>query len=345
LGEALAPTGLGDDGGETIAVVVVTLATTFLALIIAELTPRRYAMQHPFRVALTLAPMLDVLASMLRPVIWVLEKCTNGVLRLLRADPRASRSEMSIEEVRELVLAHEELPDREKGIIRQVFAAGGRSIRQAMVPRANIDFLTATMTVEQARRAAWQHTHTRFPVHDAEPGSVIGFVHVRDLLAPDLDAGRPIRTLTRPITAYPPGKKLLAVLSEMQSGAAQIAAVVDEYGAVTGMVTLEDVVEELVGEMYDEYDVLPSEQAEPNGSGTVVDGLTGVGDFARRTGFELPVGRYDTVGGFLLAALDRTPHEGDSVEVGSHRLTVVSVDGWRVRQVRVESAPGRESAG
>ncbi len=330
---------LGDGGGETLAVLIVTLATTFLALIIAELTPRRYAMQRPLPVASQLGPLLDRLASVLRPVIWLLEKCTNGVLRLLRIDPQDSRADMSVEEVRELVLTHEEVPEPEKTIIRQVFAAGDRTVRQAMVPRASIDFLSATTTGAQARRAAWEHTHTRYPVLDGDDDRVAGFLHVRDLFAPELDPSSSIRDLIRPISAYPPNKKLLAVLAEMQTGAENIAAVVDEYGQLKGMVTLEDIVEELVGEMYDEYDRIPT--AAP-GAATVVDGLTSLPDFGRRLGFELPAGRYDTVGAYLQAALDRNPRVGDTVEVGGHRLTVDSVDGWRVDQVRVLPIPGEQ---
>lgn len=323
---------LGDGGGETLAVLIVTLATTFLALIIAELTPRRYSMQRPLPVAGLLGPALDLLASVFRPVIWLLEKCSNGLLRMLGVNPNDARAEMSVEEVRELVLTHEEVPEQERAIIRQVFAAGHRTIRQAMVPRAGIDFLPAGASVRQARRAAWEHTHTRYPVLDGDGDRVAGFLHVRDLFAPELDPGAPIRTLIRPITAYPPNKKLLTVLSEMQTGAGNIAAVVDEYGELTGMVTLEDVVEELVGEMYDEYDRIPT--AAP-GAATVVDGLTSLPDFGRRLGFELPSGRYDTVGGYLQAALDRNPRVGDTVEVGGYRLTVDSVDGWRVGLVTV----------
>ena len=333
---------LGDGGGETVAVLIVTLATTFLALIIAELTPRRYSMQRPVPVASLLGPPLDVLAAVFRPVIWLLEKCSNGLLRVLGVNPNDSRAEMSVEEVRELVLTHEEVPEQERAIIRQVFAAGDRTVRQAMVPRASIDFLSATTTGAQARRAAWEHTHTRYPVLDGADDRVAGFLHVRDLFAPELDPDAPIRELIRPISAYPPNKKLLAVLAEMQTGAENIAAVVDEYGQLKGMVTLEDIVEELVGEMYDEYDRVPT--AVPGGA-TVVEGLTSLSDFERRIGVELPAGRYDTVGGYLQAALDRNPRVGDTIEVGGLRLTVDSVDGWRVDQVIVTRLirPDRET--
>jgi putative hemolysin len=206
LGDLISP-GVGDAGGETLAVLIVTLATTFLALVVAELTPRRYAMQRPLPVASLLGPLLDRLASALRPVIWVLEKCTNGALRALGVNPKDARAELSVEEVRELVLTHEEVPAQEKTIIRQVFAAGDRTIRQAMVPRASIDFLSAATTGAQARRAAWEHTHTRYPVLDGDGDRVAGFLHVRDLFAPELDPNAPIRDLIRPITAYPPTKK------------------------------------------------------------------------------------------------------------------------------------------
>lgn len=345
LGDAMSSgdgSGLGEDGAETIAVLIVTLATTFLALIIAELTPRRYAMQRPVRVASLLGPILDLLASAFRPVIWLLEMCSNGLLRVLGVNPNESRAEMSVEELRELVLTHEEVPEQEKAIIRQVFAAGRRTIRQAMVPRASIDFLPAGTTVRQARRAAWEHARTRYPVRDGE--RVVGFLHARDLFTPELGPDDSISGLVRPITAYPPDKKLLTVLAEMQAGAANIAAVVDEYGTVAGMVTLEDVVEELVGEMYDEYDRIPTAGADPERGGvTVLDGLTSVSDFHRRLGFELPAGRYDTVGGFVLAALDRTPVVGDTVDVDEHRLTVDAVDGWRVGQVTVRRMAGPET--
>jgi putative hemolysin len=336
LGDLISP-GVGDAGGETLAVLIVTLATTFLALVVAELTPRRYAMQRPLTVASLLGPLLDRLASALRPVIWVLEKCTNGALRALGVNPKDARAELSVEEVRELVLTHEEVPAQEKTIIRQVFAAGDRTIRQAMVPRASIDFLSAATTGAQARRAAWEHTHTRYPVLDGDGDRVAGFLHVRDLFAPELDPNAPIRDLIRPITAYPPNKKLLAVLGEMQAGAENIAAVVHEYGQLTGMVTLEDLVEELVGEMYDEYDRIPTGTS---GDATVVDGLTSLSDFSRRLGFELPAGRYDTVGGYLQAALERTVRAGDAVVVDDHRLTVDTVDGWRVGQVTVVRLTG-----
>ncbi|HEY5878794.1 MAG TPA: transporter associated domain-containing protein [Nakamurella sp.] len=119
-----------------------------------------------------------------------------------------------------------------------------------------------------------------------------------------------------------------------------MAAVVDEYGSLMGMVTLEDLVEELVGEMYDEYDRVPQDR--PDQEGSIHERLTGVNDFARRAGFELPPGRYATGGGFMIASLERTVHAGDWVDIAGRRLTVTSVDGWRVRQVRAEPMPGAE---
>ena len=171
---------------ESLAVVLITLVVTFLALVISELTPRRYALQKGRGVALLLGPLLDRLATVFRPLIWLLSKSTNVLLRLLRADPSAPGDQMTSDELRELVASHENLGDEERRIVREVFAAGSRKVRDAMLPRTDVDFLDASMTVAQAREVAYRHSHTRFPVMDGSPDSVLGFVHARDLLDPAL---------------------------------------------------------------------------------------------------------------------------------------------------------------
>ena len=221
--------GLGADAAESLVVIVITLLLiTYVALVVSELTPRRYAMQRAEGVAMLLGPLLDRLATVFRPVIWVLSKSTNGALRLLRADPTAFRDEISGAELRELVMTHEGLPARERTIVREVFAAGDRHVREAMLPRTDIDFLDASSPVSTAARTAWEHAHTRYPVTDGSTDKVIGFVHVRDLLDPAL-AGRPalVRELARGIIAFLGTKPLLAALGELQAAGAHMAVVVE----------------------------------------------------------------------------------------------------------------------
>jgi putative hemolysin len=327
--------GMDAEAAEALAVIAITLLITYIALVISELTPRRYAMQRAEGVAMALGPILDRLATVFRPLIWLLSKSTNGALRVLRADPSAFRDEIGVEELREMVLTHEGLPQQEQRIVREVFAASERTVREVMLPRAAIDFLDASMPVEAAAAAAWEHAHTRYPVIDGSPDRVIGFVHVRDLLDPSL-AGRgvTVREVVRGITAFPGSTPLLTALSELQSANAHLAVVVDEYGALVGIVTVENLVEELVGDIYDEYDTVPP-PADPSGPSEEFDGLTRIGDFRQRTGIDLPKGPYDTIGGLLVTVLGRVPAIGDDVEVAGHRLTVVAVDGWRVQRLAV----------
>jgi putative hemolysin len=207
-----------------------------------------------------------------------------------------------------------------------------------MLPRTDVDFLDASLPVADAARMAWEHAHTRYPVIDGSPDKVIGFVHVRDLLDPDL-AGRPVtvRELVRGIVAFPGTKPLLPALTELQAAGAHLAVVVDEYGGLAGIVTVENLVEELVGDIYDEYDTrpAPAESTEP-GLGEI-DGLISLSEFRQRTGLQLPKGPYDTVGGLLVTMLSRVPTVGDEIEVSGHRLTVVAVDGWRVQRLQVST--------
>lgn len=324
-----------DASAYSLAVIVITLMVTMLALVISELTPRRYAMQRGAGVALLLGPILDRLATLFRPLIWLLSKATNLVLRLLGADPTAFQEHMSSEELRELVESHDALSAEERRILRDVFAAGALSVRDAMLPRTEVDFLDASLSVAQARERVWQHAHTRYPVITGTPDNVIGFIHARDLLDPAL-TGRPVtvKDLVRPVLALPATKPLLTTLTEMQHTPAQLALVVDEYGGLAGIVTLEDVLEMIVGDIYDEHDVEHRQAASEDGP-DVYDGLLRVDEFTDRTGIELPAGPYDTVGGLVLTRLGRLPEVGDAVTEAGHQLSVTEVRGWRVHRVRV----------
>lgn len=331
--------GLTNDAAESLAVIGITLAITFLALVLSELTPRRYAMQRAEGVAMLLGPTLDRLATLFRPLIWVLSKSTNLMLRLLGADPTAFREEISVEELRELVMTHEELPDQERRIVREVFAAGERHVRDAMLPRTEIDFLEASLSVALAARQAWEHAHSRYPVTDGSPEKVIGFVNVRDLLDPAYEGESVlVRDIVRSVMAFPATKPLLPALSELQGAGAHIAMVVDEYGGIAGIVTLENLVEKLVGDIYDEFDTVPTPPHASEPELGEVDGLLSLSDFRHRTGVELPAGPYETVGGLVVTKLGHVPAVGNEVEAAGHRLAVTAVAGWRVQRLVVSKS-------
>jgi putative hemolysin len=328
--------GLSEGLAGFIGVVGVTLIISYVTLVIGELAPKRLALQRAEGAALLVGPFLDRMATVSRPVIWLLSRSTNVVVRLLGGDPATSREAITAEEVRALVAGNTEIAPDERNLIEEVFSAGERQLREVLVPRTEVEFLDAGMPVSEAAKAAAGSPHSRYPVYRDSHDEVVGFVHVRDLLDPQL-SGRstPIGELVRPVLYLPASKRVLAVLSEMRREGHHLAIVVDEYGGTAGIVTLEDLLEELIGDIRDEYDVEDAQYRRLHGGALEIDGLVNLDAFADETGVELPEGPYETVAGYLMAVLGHLPQVGESVDVSGHRLSVTEVDGRRVARVRV----------
>ncbi|MEV4758084.1 hemolysin family protein [Micromonospora sp. NPDC049559] len=249
-----------------------------------------------------------------RVIVRAADSATRLVTDVLGATPGAGRERISEAELRALVAANTRIDPDERRILEEVLVAGASLVREVMMPRTEVTFLAAGLTLKEAAQLVRTETHTRYPVVDGTHDDVIGFVHLRDvLLRPDDDGRGTIRELTREVKQLPGSKRVLAALTEMRRERQHLAVVVDEYGGTAGIVTLEDLIEELVGEIHDEYDAAP----EPVLAGVpaVVDGRLNLADFAERTGFALPAGPYETVGGFVMAALGRLPVSGDEVQV------------------------------
>jgi CBS domain containing-hemolysin-like protein len=263
---------------------------------------------------------------------------TRWVIRLLGESATAGRARISQAELRDLLAHSDVLDGEERRLIDEVMAAGDRHVRELMVPRTEVVFIPASAMVAEAAQTVRAARHSRFPVIDGSHDDVVGFVHLRDLLIrPDVDPARTVAELARPLRTLPASKRLLAALSEMRREGDHLALVVDEYGGTAGIVTLEDLIEELVGEIHDEYDATP-EPGLPDGARPAeVDGLLNLNDFGERAGFALPPGPYETVGGFLMAKLGRVPRLGDEVLVptpgANWRLSVVGMDGRRAARV------------
>ena len=335
----------------TISLIVVTGVISFFTLVLGELAPKRLALQRPEPIALLAAPVLDRISVLARPLVWLLSQSTNLVVRLLGGDPAAGRGVMTEEELRDLVAGNQALSDDERHIVREVFDAGKRQLREVLVPRTEVEFIAASTPLDRAAKIAAAAPYSRFPVYQESYDDIIGFVHVRDLLNPGL-AGRPavpVGEVCRPVKQLPTSKRVLAALSEMRRDRAHMAIVVDEYGGTAGIVTLEDLVEELIGEITDEYDVEEPGPTQLRGGELEVDGLLNLDEFAEQTGVELPEGPYETVAGYVLATLGELPGVGAEVEVSGYKLTVTELDGRRIARVRVgragaDAAPGGEPA-
>jgi putative hemolysin len=326
----------------TLAFVLVTIAISYLSLVVGELTPKRLALQRAEGFSLLVAAPLNAIAKLSRPVIWLLSKSTDVMVRLLGGDPKASGESISQEELRDLVTAHESLSSDERRLIGEVFRAGDREVREVMTPRTEVDFLEASMTASRAAKQVHDSSHSRYPVVGRDEDDVLGFVHVRDLFLPHHPAGRAatVGDLVRDVKRLPGTAGVLTALSEMRRENHHLAIVVDEYGGTDGIVTLEDLIEEVIGEIYDEYDedVAAGGDERPDGP-QEVDGLLNLDDFREVTGLQLPEGPYETVAGYVLADLGRLPVVGDSVEVEGRTLTVLELDGRRIARIEVSRAP------
>ncbi|SFL90795.1 hemolysin family protein [Geodermatophilus ruber] len=329
----------------TLALVLVTIAISYLSLVVGELTPKRLALQRAEGFSLIVAAPLNAIAKLFRPVIWLLSKSTDLLVRLLGGDPKVSGESISQEELRDLVAAHESLTSDERRLIDEVFRAGDREVREVMTPRTEVDFLDASMTASRAARQVHDSSHSRYPVVGRDEDDVVGFVHVRDLFLPNHPAGRAatVGDLVREVKRLPGTAGVLTALSEMRRENQHLAIVVDEYGGTDGIVTLEDLIEEVIGEIYDEYDEdVAEEGAEEPGAPQEVDGLLNLDDFREVTGLPLPEGPYETVAGYVLAELGRLPEPGDTVTVDGRTLTVLELDGRRIARLRVDRAAEEE---
>ncbi len=333
LADVLVAWGLPVGIAGTTAFIAVTAFISYLSLVLGELVPKRLAMQRSEGVALFVAPVLDRVATITRPVIWLLSRSTNIVVRMLGLDPRAQGDEVTEEELRDMVSTHGELGAEERRVLTDVFGAADRQLSGVMVPRTEVEFLSAATPLADAARDVLDKPHSRYPVIGETVDDVVGVVHVRDLLTSALTgngAPRTVGDIARPVPLLPGSKPVLASLTEMRANRTHLAVVVDEYGGTDGIVTMEDILEELVGEIEDEYD-----PAQRNADSSEFDGLLHHEELEALTGIVLPEGPYETLAGFVQTALGRVPAAGDELEAGGHRFTVVEMDGRRVARVRI----------
>jgi putative hemolysin len=336
LGNYLVPrlidAGLSEGVSETLSLIGLTLVIAYFSLVFGELVPKRIALHSTETIALFVATPVAIISRLFRPLIWLLSHSSDLILKLFGIDPRASREDISEEELVDLVTGHKALTEEERDIVEEVFNASERLVHEVMVPRTEVDFLDANMLVSDAIRIAVDKAHSRYPVVRGNSDEVIGFIHVRDLLDPQY-SGKSIAIIemVRNIIFLPGTKGVLPALSEMRSQRQQIAIVLDEYGGTDGIVTLEDLVETLIGEIHDEYDEQTSEVSNQSRTGDYeIDGLISLEDLTEQTGVEIPEGPYETLSGYVMHALGRIPEINDVLRVDGARLTILSMEGKRV---------------
>ncbi len=358
LAASLAPVledwGMPTSVSTTVSLVVITVIISYFSIVIGELSAKRLAMQRAEGFALALAPLVSGIATIARPLIWFLGVSTNAVVRVFGGDPQLSRDSVTDEELRAMLSDSSTLGTEERSILDEVFDAGDSTLREVMVPRTEVDFLPADMPVQRAYREVRGAPHSRYPVTDGSVDRVVGFFHVRDLMDMDGAARRgDLRSIVRPVLSLPETVKILRALSSMRAASSHLAIVRDEYGGTAGIVTMEDLMEELIGDITDEYDVVGDGLSDAIDR---VDGLTTIEEFAESTGYVLPEGPYDTVAGYVMAQLGALPQVGDSVTVNLHpvegtdegdervefTMTVAGLDGRRAAWFTLRRGPADE---
>ena len=329
--------GLASAWATTISLIGVTLVIAYFSLVFGELVPKRVALFRAEEIALATAGIINVVANIFRPLIWMLSRSTDIVLRAFGVDPKVQRSQMSEEELLDLVTGHAALTDEERDIVEEVFNASERQVHEVMVPRTEVDFMDASLTVGKAIELAVDKAHSRYPVVRGSSDEVVGFIHVRDLLDTSLaNKSTKIVELARNIMYLPGTKGVLPALSEMRTQGQHLAIVLDEYGGTDGIVTLEDLVEVLIGDIRDEYDEHENEVSLEERTGDFeIDGLISIEDLIEETKLDIPEGPYETASGFVMHFLGRIPQVNDVVNVNGLRITVLTMEGKRAGQLLI----------
>jgi putative hemolysin len=327
--------GLSAGSSEIVSIVAITLVIVYISLVFGELVPKRLALYKSERIALVTAAIVDRVAIFFRPIIWLLSHSTDLIVKIFGITSKSERNQISDVELMDLVSGHADLTKEERDIVEEVFNTSDRLIHEVMVPRTEVDFLDASLSISQARKIAVELGHSRYPVVRGSSDEVIGFLHVRDLLNPKLDDAKiTIMEIVRNVIFLPGTKGVLPALTEMRSKRQHIAIVLDEYGGTDGIITLENLVECLIGEIHDEYDGHETQPKLEQRTGDIeIDGLISLEDLHDLTGISLPEGPYETLSGFVMHYLGRIAQVNDVVRINGARFTIISMSGKRVGQL------------
>jgi magnesium and cobalt exporter, CNNM family len=333
------------------SVAVAFAVITFLHIVVGELAPKSYAIRATERVALIVAVPMRLFQIAFWPALWLLDRASRATLRLLGVTAETSGDLAHSEEELRILLAEShrvgELSGAKRELLENVIDYTGRTARHVMIPRADIAYLSLARPMEENLAVVTQSANTRFPLATTDIDHVVGMVHVKDLFnrRAELRTSEDLATVKREILFVPETRPLDALQRDFQQRRTHMAIVVDEYGGTSGLVTLEDVIEEIVGEIQDEFDREPPDVQETP-DGLVFDGLCLIDDVGDRLGVKLPENSdVSTLGGFITAQIGRIPRQGDRVACDGYDLRVIEVRGRRVTKVLASRRTPAEAAG
>jgi putative hemolysin len=329
-----------------LAVIIALLIVTYLHVVIGELVPKGIALGHPERTALAVSTPVRWFFVIARPLVWLLQESTALILRGLGLEPPGAEHDAHSEAELRMLLSSSadqgEIEHEEQEMLYKVFDFADKEVSDVMVPRPEVIAISIALPAEEALKAVLDSPYTRYPVYRESLDDIVGVLHIRDLIVAMHDRGIvdvDLESLVRAAYMVPETKDLGALLTEFRRTNQHMAVVIDEYGSMEGIVTLEDLLEEIVGEIEDEFD-LPDETVERIDDETIrIDGTFPIDDFNERFGCSLPQDDYHTIAGFVFGQLGRAAVTGDEIKHDGLTFTVESVEGQRIDKLIVKFQP------
>ncbi len=336
----------------TLSMVVVTIILSYFSLVLGELLPKRLAQKYPDRIAFFAVKVVRFVGILLNPFVHFLTFSTNLCLRLMGIDPNTNDKNVTEEEIRMMVDVGSEsgsIEDQEKEMIQNIFEFNDKEVSEIMTHRTKIVSLPIDATYDEVLEVATHEKYTRIPVYQDTIDDIVGILHIKDLLGFSMKCKKPeefsITNLMRPPLVVPETKNLSSLFREMQKGRMQLAVVVDEYGGTAGIASIEDMLEEIVGNITDEFDEEEPQLEKLENGDYLVLGDTPLNDIEAAMDIDLPDEDYDTIAGFVIHLLDRIPDEDENPEVtyGNLVLTVESIEDKWISKIRIHQIPESDS--
>ncbi len=327
--------------------VVITLIMSYFSLVLGELVPKKIAMNKPEKMAFMAAPILTFVAKITKPIVKFLALSTNGVLRLIGIDPHADEEVVTEEEIRMMVDVGGEkgvIEDAQIEMINNIFEFDDIDVADIMTHRTDMVCIDDDEPLSEAVKLSIENGFSRIPVYEEDPDDIVGIVYIKDFLkyvGTNLPKTKTVKDMMRPAYYVPETKRCGELFTEMTEKRVQMAVVVDEYGGTAGIVTLEDLLESIVGNIQDEYDQEDEEISIINDTTFEVDGITDIEEVEEHTGKTFPEGDYDTIGGYIISVLGFLPEDGqmNEVQFENVKFTVLNVEERRIGKVKVEILP------
>ena len=339
IGTVLALKYFGADG-----IIIATVVMTFLTVVFGELAPKTFAVAHSEKVSLLLAKPIAFYIKLISPLVWIFKVSSNLIIRMLGGKEKSVSPFVTEEEIKTMISIGEEegtLEEEEKEMLHKVFEFGDKVVTEAMVPRTEIVSIAEESTIDDALKLVSESGYSRYPVIKESIDNVRGILYVKDILIKmaegKIQPGFPITDLVREAYFIPENKMATELLDEMQKNKFQIAIVMDEYGGTAGLITLEDIIEEIVGGLQDEFEAMEAEkEVEVIDERTfIVSGTTGLDEVNELAGVELTSEDFHTIGGFVFGLFRRLPRVGEQVRYHNLRFLILEMEDKKISKVKI----------